>query len=223
MSRYDREHEMQTNLRRSDIGSLHVVGDAPAGGKGGLRRAERCVALPPYGLNESSVSCRVARFAKGSRNESLAKPSLQRLSEVMSEQAWTARVVRENTPQQLRFEFGLWALPLVLYLIQREFGAWLAVPTAHQLMRVPSFPAQKSLYHAWQQTLALVNGWVNKAFRVLRSEAKRLSALIYLADDSRPRTRSTCIDSHWVTSAASRLLGLVRSSFRQLECHYIQG
>ncbi|WP_066459948.1 IS630 family transposase, partial [Castellaniella caeni] len=138
-----------------------------------------------YGLNERSVFRWLARFADGGQNALLAKPVPGRPSKVTPEQmAWIARAVRENTPQQLKFEFGLWTLALISHLIEREFGTRLAVSTVHRIMKVLGFTAQKPLYQAWQQDPVLVGEWETKTFPALRAEAKRLGALIYFADES---------------------------------------
>lgn len=44
------------------------------------------------------------------------------------------RCVRDNTPDQLRFEFGLWTLLLIGQLIERQFNMTLSLSTLGKVM-----------------------------------------------------------------------------------------
>jgi transposase len=64
-----------------------------------------------FGVNPRSVFRWLADFANGGQNALLAKPIPERPPKLSAEEmAWLARAVRDHTPQQFKFEFGLWTL-----------------------------------------------------------------------------------------------------------------
>ena len=76
-----------------------------------------------YGLNVTTVLRWMAKFADGGQNALLAKPIPGRPPKVSAEEMrWIAQVVHDKTPQQFKFEFGLWTLSLMRELINRQFG-----------------------------------------------------------------------------------------------------
>ena len=138
-----------------------------------------------FGVNERSVFRWLASFVEGGQNALLAKPISGRPTKLSPEQmAWIARTVRENTPQQLKFEFGLWTLTLIRHLIHRQFGVQLSTATAHRVMKALGFSAQKPLYQAWQQDPVLVQTWETETFPAIAAEARRVGATVYFADES---------------------------------------
>lgn len=135
---------------------------------------------------ESSHGLRwLADFANGGQNALLAKPIPGRAPKLSAEEmAWIARAVRDNTPQQFKFEFGLWTLTLIRHLINRQLKKELSVSSVHRLMKILGFSAQKPLYQAWQQDPVLVRTWETETYPAIRAEAKRVGATIYFADES---------------------------------------
>jgi transposase len=69
---------------------------------------------------------------------------------------WIAQAVRNNSPQQFKFEFGLWTLSLIGELIKRQFGKSLALASVSRIMKLLGFSAQKPSYQTWQQDAKLV-------------------------------------------------------------------
>jgi transposase len=151
-----------------------------------------------FGVNPRSVFRWLADFASGGQNALLAKPIPGRPSKVsVDEMEWIAKAVRDHTPQQFKFEFGLWTLSLIRHLINRQFKKELSVSTVHRLMKTLGFSAQKPLYQAWQQDPVLVRTWETETYPAIRAEAKRLGATIYFADEAGLRS-----DYHTGTSWA---------------------
>ena len=137
------------------------------------------------GVNQRSVFRWLADFANGGQNALLAKPIPGRPSKLSAEQlSWIANAVRDHSPQQFKFEFGLWTLSLIRHLIQRKFEKELSVSSVHRLMKTLGFSAQKPLYQAWQQDPVLVRRWETETYPAIRAEAKRLGATIYFGDES---------------------------------------
>lgn len=64
-----------------------------------------------FGVSMRAVFGWLAKFAEGDQNALLAKPVPGRSPKNSAEEMyWIAQTVKDNTPQQLKFEFGLWAL-----------------------------------------------------------------------------------------------------------------
>jgi len=138
-----------------------------------------------YGVNQRSVFRWLADFANGGQNALLAKPIPGRPSKLSAEEvAWIANAVRDHSPQQFKFEFGLWTLSLIRHLIKRQFNKELAISTVHRLMKILGFSAQRPLYQAWQQDPVLVRTWETQTYPSIRAEAKRVGATIYFGDES---------------------------------------
>ncbi|MGD9710338.1 MAG: IS630 family transposase [Halothiobacillaceae bacterium] len=138
-----------------------------------------------FGVNPRTVFRWLADFANGGQNALLAKPIPGRPPKLsVEEMAWIARAVRDNTPQQFKFEFGLWTLTLIRHLINRQLKKELSVSSVHRLMKILGFSAQKPLYQAWQQDPVLVRTWETETYPAIRAEAKRVGATIYFADES---------------------------------------
>lgn len=138
-----------------------------------------------FGVSERSVFRCLADFTNGRQNALLAKPIPGRPLKLSAEElSWIATAVRDHNPQQFKFEFGLWTLSLIRYLIKRQFKKELSVSSVHRLMKILGFSAQKPLYEAWQQDPVLVRTWETETYPAIRAEAKRLGATIYFGDES---------------------------------------
>ncbi|MDN0077813.1 IS630 family transposase, partial [Crenobacter sp. SG2303] len=138
-----------------------------------------------YGVNPRTVFRWLADFANGGQNALLAKPIPGRPPKVTAdEMSWLAKAVKDNTPQQFKFEFGLWTLSLIGELIRREFGKKLSLASVSRVMKLLGFSVQKPLYQAWQQDAALVRQWESETYPGIREEAKKAGATIYFADES---------------------------------------
>jgi transposase len=138
-----------------------------------------------YGLNVRTIFRWMASFVSGGQNALLAKPIPGRppkLSE--QEMRWLANAIKDNSPQQYKFAFGLWTLTLIGALIERQFGHKLSVATVSRIMRVLGYSAQKPLYRAWQQDPELVRQWETETFPAIRVKARQCGATIYFADES---------------------------------------
>lgn len=138
-----------------------------------------------YGVNIRSVFRWLADFANGGQQALLAKPIPGRPPKVSAEEMrWLAQAVKDHTPLQFKFEFGLWTLSLIAELIQRQFGKQLSLAAVSRIMKLLGFTAQKPLYQARQQDAALVRQWETDTYPAIRAEAQAAGATIYFADES---------------------------------------
>lgn len=142
-----------------------------------------------YGVNVRSVFRWLADFANGGQNALLSKPIPGRPAKVSPEEMrWLAAAVKEQTPLQFKFAFGLWTLSLIATLIERKFSKKLSLASVSRIMKLLGFSAQKPLYQAWQQNATLVRAWEAEIYPAIRAEAKAIGAMIYFGDESSIRS-----------------------------------
>jgi transposase len=138
-----------------------------------------------FGVNVRTVFGWLAKFAEGGQNALLAKPISGRPPKISAdEMRWIAQAVRDNSPQQFKFEFGLWTLSLIGELIKREFNKSLSLASVSRVMKLRGFSAQKPLYQAWQQDAALVRQWEAETYPAIKAQARAEGAMIYFADEA---------------------------------------
>lgn len=68
---------------------------------------------------------------------------------------WLEQSVRDHSPVQSKFHFGLWSLSLISELIRRQFGKNLSLASVSRIVKMLGFSSQKPIYQAWQQDATL--------------------------------------------------------------------
>jgi transposase len=141
-----------------------------------------------FKVSTRSVFKWLAAFAQSGQNGLLAKEGAGRPPKVSADQMrWIAWTVRDSTPNQLRFEFGLWTLRLIGEVIKRELGLSLSQPTLSKIMAQLGFTAQRPLYRAYKQDAVLVQRWMDSDLPALRERAKANGARVLFADEASMR------------------------------------
>lgn len=95
-----------------------------------------------------------------------------------------SKIIRTKNPQQLKFDYALWTIPMIRRLIREQFGVRLSEVSVGRMLKRLGFTPQRPLYRAWQQDKALVEQWQTTDFPKLAKRAKRENALIFFADES---------------------------------------
>lgn len=153
-----------------------------------------------FGVNERTVFRWLAAFASGGQKGLLAKEIPGRPMRLEPKQVeWVAKAIKDQTPQQWKFEYALWTLGLVRRVVGEKFGVDLSKATVSRLLRTLGFTVQRPLYRAWQQDPVLVESWRLEQFPRIKAEAKKLGAQIFFADESGVRS-----DYHAGTTWAPR-------------------
>jgi transposase len=130
----------------------------------------------------------LASFAESGQNGLLAKDGAGRPPKVNADQMrWIAWTVRDSTPNQYCFEFGLWTLGLIGEVVRRELGLSLSKPTLRKIMAQLGFTPQRPLHRAYEQDPVLVRRWLATDLPVLRQRAKSKGARIFFADEASMR------------------------------------
>lgn len=142
-----------------------------------------------FNVSTRAVFQWLAAFSQSGQNGLLAKDGAGRPQKLSAEQLrWIALTVRDDTPNQLRFEFGLWTLRLIGELIERQFGMRLSLPTLGKVMAQLGFTAQRPLHRAYEQDGALVQRWMSSDLPALRARAKAMGAKLMFADEASMRS-----------------------------------
>lgn len=142
-----------------------------------------------FGVTTRSVFKWAADFSSGGQNALAAKTGAGRPLKLKPDQLeWIARTVRDHTPDQLRFEFGLWTLALIGQLIERQFQVKLSLPTLSKTMKLLGFTAQRPVHRAYEQDPQLVSQWRTHDWPALQARAKALGAQILFADEAGMRS-----------------------------------
>jgi transposase len=165
-------HAMLETMRRGAVARVEA-GESPEAVAAGL------------GINRRTIYRWLSACRHGGEDAIKAKPIPGAPRKLNDKQlAKLARLIREQTPLQLKFEFALWTLAIIRELIRREFGVCLSEVSVGRLMKRLGFSAQRPLYRAWQQDGALVERWRAQDYPQIAARSKREKALIFFADES---------------------------------------
>lgn len=102
--------------------------------------------------------------------------------------AWLYRTVAGSTPLQHRFEFALWTLRLVQWLIYDEWKIKLSRSSIHRLMRQLGLSCQRPLERAYERDPNRVERWKKEEFPAIRKMAREAGAEIWFGDESGVRS-----------------------------------
>lgn len=144
-----------------------------------------CEVAKHFEVTNRAVFKWIAAFSSGGQNALLAKDGAGRPPKVKPDQlVWIAKMVKNCTPDQLKFDFGLWTLKIIGALIERELGLSLSTPTLAKVMKQLGFSVQKPLYRAYEQDAVLVETWRKTDYPALKKRAQERGAVIMYADEA---------------------------------------
>jgi transposase len=142
-----------------------------------------------FGVSPRAVFQWVTAFVNHGQNGLVAKVTPGRPPKLNEDQMRRiAFWVREHSPNQLSFDFGLWTLRLIGLLIERELKVKLSLPTLGKVMHALGFSPQRPLHRAWEQDAVLVQAWRSEVLPGLLARAKRTGAQLYFADEAGVRS-----------------------------------
>jgi transposase len=141
------------------------------------------------GMRRSTVFAWLAKFREGGMEALRAKPVPGRPPKLSGAQLRKlyALIVGAN-PRQLQFEFSLWTREIVRELIRREFEVALSAVSVGRLLRTIGLSPQRPLFRAYQQDPEAVERWKTQDYPAIRTEATKLGATIYFADEAAVRS-----------------------------------
>jgi len=94
------------------------------------------------------------------------------------------RLIVGYTPQQLRFPFALWSLPVVQHLIEREFGVALSKSTVARTLSRLGLTPQVPTRRAFQRDDAACLRWAQEEFPAVVRAMKRRQATLLFGDEA---------------------------------------
>jgi transposase len=165
-------HEALEQLRRDAVKRVEA-GESPEAVASGL------------GINRRTIYRWLSAYHYGGTQALEAKPIPGAPPKIDAKQmAKLARMIRDKTPLQFKFEYALWTLAIIRELIARQFGVKLSEVSVGRLMKRLGFTPQRPLYRAWQQNPELVQSWQDTDYPKIAKRAKKEGALIFFADEA---------------------------------------
>lgn len=141
------------------------------------------------GLGKRCIYNWLAAYRAGGFAQLKAKKLLGRPMKMNGAQvAWLYRTVAGTTPLQHRFEFALWTIKLVQWLIYDEWKIKLSRSSVHRLMRQLGLSCQRPLERAYEQDPVRVARWKKEEFPAIRAMAQKAGAEIWFGDESGVRS-----------------------------------
>ncbi len=113
------------------------------------------------------------RIAPGPRPKLTAKQQVQ-----------LRRWIIDRTPQQFRFPFALWTLPLVTQLIEQRFGVVLHQTTVARLLARLGLSPQRPLRRAFTRDEEACRHWAEREFPTVVRQMRRRQSTLLFADET---------------------------------------
>jgi transposase len=98
------------------------------------------------------------------------------------------QAIAGKTPLQHRFEFGLWTLRLVQWLIYEDLGLKLSRASVARLLKQMGLSCQRPLFRAMEQNAERVEKWQREEYPRIQKLAKESGAEIWFEDESGVRS-----------------------------------
>jgi transposase len=155
-----------------------------------VQRGQRVEAVAEtMGLSRSTVFGWMALYRSGGWGSLKARPVPGRPPKITGSQIeWIYKTVAGKTPLQYRFEFALWTLDLVRWLIDERFGIGLSKTSTWRLMNQMGLSAQRPLWRASEQDVVAVERWKREEYPKIQALAKSEHASIWFGDEAGVRS-----------------------------------
>lgn len=165
-------HEALEKIRRDAVKRVEA-GESPEFVAAGL------------GINRRTIYRWLAAYHYGGNDALAAKPIPGAPPKFDARKmAKLARMVRDKTPLQFKFEYALWTLSIIRELIARQFAIKLSTVSVGRLMKRLGFTPQRPLYRAWQQDPVRVQSWHETDYPKIAARARKEGALVFFADEA---------------------------------------
>ena len=139
-------------------------------------------------VHERTVGRWVARFKKGGRKavEERRRGPAPALDRKLGTQGLKKldEIVRDKTPDQLKFRFALWSSLAVKEVVKAKFGVDISRRTARRYMRRLGYTYQCPERRAREQDAKAVLAWKAEVYPEIRAEASRCGAKVMWGDES---------------------------------------
>jgi len=141
------------------------------------------------GFHRSCIYDWLARYRAGGWDGLKAKPLAGRPKKITGGQIqYLYKAIVGKTPLQHRFDFALWTLRLVQWLIYEELGLKLSRASVARLLKQMGLSCQRPLFRAAEQNAERVEKWKREQFPQIQKLAKETGAEIWFEDESGVRS-----------------------------------
>jgi transposase len=141
------------------------------------------------GFNRSCIYDWLARYRAGGWHALNAKPLTGRPKKITGAQIqYLYKAIVGKTPLQHRFEFALWTLRLVQWLIYEDLGVKLSRASVARLLKQMGLSCQRPLFRAMEQNADRVEKWKREEYPRIQKLAKQAGAEIWFEDESGVRS-----------------------------------
>jgi len=141
------------------------------------------------GFHRSCIYDWLARYRAGGWSGLKAKPLAGRPKKITGAQiGYLYRAIVGKTPLQHRFEFALWTLRLVQWLIYEDLGLKLSRASVARLLKQMGLSCQRPLFRAMEQNAERVERWKRDQYPQIQKLAKQSGAEIWFEDESGVRS-----------------------------------
>jgi transposase len=90
----------------------------------------------------------------------------------------------QKNPLQLKFDYALWTIEMIVELIQMKFDVQYSSVQVGRILKEIGFSQQKPLERAYQQDPEKVDKWLKTAYPLIKKEAKKEKREIYFSDEA---------------------------------------
>jgi transposase len=136
------------------------------------------------GVSRACMFSWLAQYRSGGWGALKAKPVPGRPRKMSGERMeWLYRKIAGRTPEQYRFEYALWTLDLIRWLIYEEWKIRLSKASVWRLLKHMGLSAQRPMFRASEQDARLVREWREKEFPRLQQLAQEQGAEIWFEDE----------------------------------------
>lgn len=141
------------------------------------------------GFNRRTIYEWLARYRAGGWDALKAKPLAGRPKKISASQMqYLYRAIAGRTPMQHRFEFALWTLRLVQWMISEDLGVKLSRASVARLLKQMGLSCQRPLFRATEQDPERVEKWKREQYPQIRKLAEETGAEIWFEDESGVRS-----------------------------------
>ena len=137
-----------------------------------------------FGLHRASIYKWLKKYDTSgleSLSSTKAKGPQSKLSNKQKQQL--GKYLLKN-PSQLKFEFALWTVKMIVQLIADRFNVSYSDVQVGRILKAIGFSKQKPLQRAYEQDPEKVGRWLNEEYPSIKKEAKKESRMIYFGDEA---------------------------------------
>lgn len=148
----------------------------------GESRAEIAASLQ---VSPGTVAKWAAYYSRGGEEALASRPTPGPQGKLTTrQQERLRRIIVGKTPQQMKFPFALWTLPLVGQLLEREFGVVLHKSNISRLLHRLGLTPQRPTRRAFERDEAQCLQWTMQEFPQIVRGARRRQATLLFLDES---------------------------------------